>query len=239
VIDLRLGHYRDVCADVQADALISDPPYGTRTHEGHDDGAEQVVSVTGQTVRRSLSYWWFSESDVAELVEFFAPRVRGWMCFMTSHDLIPAYERAMEATGRYVFAPVPIFQKRPRLLGDGPANWTIYMVVSRPRTVEFSRWGCLPGHYESHCEKGAPVVGAKPVSLLRRIVSDYTKPNDLIVDPCSGGGSTLLAARLEGRRAIGAEIDPNTHAKALERLAGERAPTRQQPTLFDEVVDAG
>ena len=38
-------------------------------------------------------------------------------------------------------------------------------------------------------------------------------------DPCAGGGTTLLAAAIEGRRAIGAELDPDTYAKAVERLS--------------------
>ncbi len=235
MIESLQGDWRTTLAHVEMiDAVITDPPYGTRTHSGHDDGAEQVLSATGQKVRRSLDYWFLTPDDVAEFVTSWAPRTRGWFCAMTSHDLIPAYEAAYKAAGRYSFAPVPIFQKRPRLLGDGPANWTIYLMVSRPRNVEFSRWGCLPGHYESHCERDAPVVGAKPVSLLRQIVRDYSRENDLVADPFSGGGSTLIAARLEGRRAIGAELDPKTHALALDRLNGVSPLARVgQTNLFD------
>lgn len=232
--DLRLGNWRDALADVtQVDALICDPPYGTRTHAGHDNGAEQVVSVTGQATRRSIGYWFLTPDDVAEFVASWAPRTRGWMACMTSHDLIPAYEAAYLAAGRYAFAPVPIFQKRPRLLGDGPANWTVYLMVSRPRNVEFSRWGCLPGHYESSCERDGIVVGAKPLSLMRDICADYSREGDLVCDPYAGGGTSLLAARLLGRNAIGSEIDAETHAKAVQRLAGVRPSVRGQGSIFD------
>jgi site-specific DNA-methyltransferase (adenine-specific) len=233
--ELRLGDQREVLADVDTvDHVITDPPYGTRTHEGHDDGSDQIVSVTGQRTRRRLDYWFWTPDDVAEFIGLWAPRTRGWMACMTSHDLIPAYEAAYEAAGRYHFAPVPIFQKRPRLLGDGPANWTVYLMVSRPKSIAYSRWGCLPGHYESACERDAIVVGAKPIKLMREIVTDYSRAGDLVCDPCAGGASTLIAAKLEGRRAIGSELDPKTHALALDRLNGVSPLARVgQPSLFD------
>ena len=53
---------------------------------------------------------------------------------------------------------------------------------------------------------------------MRAIVRDYSEPGDLVCDPCAGGGTTLLAAVIEGRRAIGAERDPDTFAKAVARL---------------------
>ncbi len=77
---------------------------------------------------------------------------------------------------------------------------------------------------------------------MRAVVRDYSEPGDLIVDPFAGGGSTLRAAVIEGRRAIGAEIDPDTYAKAVERLEQPYTPVVQfdriegtQGGLFGEV----
>jgi site-specific DNA-methyltransferase (adenine-specific) len=53
---------------------------------------------------------------------------------------------------------------------------------------------------------------------MRAIVKDYSRPSDLIVDPFAGSGTTLIAAAIEGRRAIGAECDPETYAKAVKRI---------------------
>jgi site-specific DNA-methyltransferase (adenine-specific) len=60
---------------------------------------------------------------------------------------------------------------------------------------------------------------------MQSIVKDYSRPGDLIVDPCAGGGTTLLAAAIEGRRAIGAECDPETFAKAVRRLSKGYTPS--------------
>lgn len=74
---------------------------------------------------------------------------------------------------------------------------------------------------------------------MRAIIRDYTRPGDLVVDPCAGGGTTLLAAVMEGRRAIGAEMDPATFDKAVARLRkgfttplpGMEAPRMEQTGL--------
>jgi len=53
---------------------------------------------------------------------------------------------------------------------------------------------------------------------MRAIVRDYSRPGELVCDPCAGGGTTLLAAVLEGREAIGTELDPKTFELAVARL---------------------
>lgn len=47
----------------------------------------------------------------------------------------------------------------------------------------------------------------KPLKLMERIIVDFTEPDDLIVDPFLGSGTTTLAAKNLGRRAIGIEIE--------------------------------
>lgn len=45
----------------------------------------------------------------------------------------------------------------------------------------------------------------KPIDLMRYLIRTYTNPGDIILDPCCGSGTTLLAARMEGRGFIGIE----------------------------------
>jgi site-specific DNA-methyltransferase (adenine-specific) len=154
---------------------------------------------------------------------------------MTSHDLVPAWERALRLLDRYVFAPVPYVEtgSRVRLAGDGPSSWTVWLVVARPRTQAMARWGTLPGAYVLPSERGKGRIGGKALAGMRAIVRDYTRPGDLVVDPCAGAGTTLRACQIEGRRAIGAEMDLRAYRVAADRLRGV-GPTQNtiQPSLF-------
>lgn len=65
----------------------------------------------------------------------------------------------------------------------------------------------------------------KPVALMSQLIESSSVRGDLVVDPCAGSGSTLVAAILEGRRAFGVEIDRKyaelavTRIKAAEKIA--------------------
>jgi len=47
----------------------------------------------------------------------------------------------------------------------------------------------------------------KPVGLAMWFIRLHSQPGDIVCDPFAGGGSTLKAARLLGRRFIGADLD--------------------------------
>ena len=210
-IELRLGRWQDVLSNVECNACICDPPYGQRTHDGNAD-------MDARYDRTDLSYERWTPANVIAFVRHWSPRARGWMACMTSDDLITPFRDAYAAAGRNDFAPVPILCHRPRLGGDGPGSGSVYLMVARPRTRAFLSWGSLPCWYMATREVGG-LIGGKPLAVMQQLVRDYSRPGDLIVDPTAGGGTTLLAAAIEGRRAIGSEMDPATYAKAQARIA--------------------
>ena len=227
--DLRLGRWQDVLADVDmVDCLVTDPPYSARTHEGHDASATvpgggwtdaNGKAYAGRAPRRKLNYSTWIPDDVREFIASWSPRTAGWMVCFTSHDLCPVYAEALEAAGRYVFAPLPWFSpgSRVRLSGDGPSSWTCWIMVARPRHASYAKWGTLPGGYMTPPE-ACEVVGGKPLGLMRAIVRDYSRPGDLICDPFVGSGTTAVAALSEGRRFVGSEQKPEHYEIARRRL---------------------
>lgn len=46
----------------------------------------------------------------------------------------------------------------------------------------------------------------KPVKLLEFLIRIFTDVGDVVIDPCAGSGSTLLAAANLNRKAYGFEI---------------------------------
>jgi site-specific DNA-methyltransferase (adenine-specific) len=59
----------------------------------------------------------------------------------------------------------------------------------------------------------------KPILLLERIISLVTLPGNVVLDPFAGSGTTLVAAQLLGRDAIGMDVSPDAVELARKRLA--------------------
>ena len=233
MIDLRQGRYQDVLQDVVCDAVICDPPYSARTHEGYDDGARFADEygfaqrsnggVDRYRARRTIDYGQWTEADIAEFVTFWAARCHGWFVCLSDNILCPLWRSAFESFGLTGFQPVPILipGMTVRFAGDGPSSWAVYANVARPKALH--KWGTLPGGYYVKQEK-TTAVGGKPIAAMNAIIRDYSRPGDLICDPCAGGATTLIAAATQGRCAVGAEMDPDTFKKAQARIANGYTP---------------
>lgn len=74
----------------------------------------------------------------------------------------------------------------------------------------------IPCHAVRH---GGVHPTQKPTGILRPLISYSCPPNGTVLDPFAGSGSTLLAARELGRKAIGVEINPDYCRAAAARLA--------------------
>jgi len=61
----------------------------------------------------------------------------------------------------------------------------------------------------------------KPIALMCELVSLFTDPDDVILDPFAGSGTTGVAALRLGRRAILIEKDPAFAMIAVERMTAE------------------
>ncbi len=62
----------------------------------------------------------------------------------------------------------------------------------------------------------------KPLALLDVLVRSCCPPGGQVLDPCCGSGTTLAAAVLAGRSAIGLDINPRAIEIAEQRLRGLR-----------------
>jgi hypothetical protein len=58
----------------------------------------------------------------------------------------------------------------------------------------------------------------KPTALIADFLLDCSHRGDLVLDPCLGSGSTLLAAHRTARRGAGIELDPLYVDTALRRM---------------------
>jgi len=207
--------------DDVVDVVLTDPPYSNVVEDGFRSGMAPAAEC-------GIGYEPLDEAYCRAFVASWLPRVRHWFVLFGDHISNRWWLDALDAADLCVFAPV-VWAKdgaAPRFSGDGPASQCEYIAVARTRGTWATDppWGSLRGWYRDstvralHPER-EEITGQKPLSLMRRLVRDYSRPGWTIADPHAGSGTTLLAARVEGRHCIASERDRDTYALAGLRLA--------------------
>jgi site-specific DNA-methyltransferase (adenine-specific) len=63
----------------------------------------------------------------------------------------------------------------------------------------------------------------KPIQVLLPLIEAFCPPAGLTLDPFAGSGSTLIAARMLGRKYLGIELSAEYYANAQHRLSQNKA----------------
>lgn len=230
-IILRHGDERIVLAGETCDLLCVDAPYSERTHQAYSPRTDVSTACERDAkwaarggVRQHIDYDAWTPERVRQFVWSWSPRTRGWFVVISDDILGRVWQEELTRCERYVFPLIPFIEpgSRVRLGGDGPSCWTCWVVIAaRPRTHEFSKWGTLRGAYILPPGQSDPemMIGGKPLWLMRALVRDYSRPGNIVCDPCAGNATTLIAAASEGRLGLGAELSASTYDGAQVRIA--------------------
>lgn len=191
--------------DESVNAIITDPPYGIN-----------YVSRTRARIKNDKApFIWFLYDAFRVL------KSGGTLLCFTRWDVEQTFIDAIELAGFRVKSEV-IWDKVYHGVGDtkaafAPAHENIVFAIKgkysfpggRPKDlVTFSKLGSAQMIHPTE----------KPVGLIANLITAVTKPDDLILDPFAGSGSTLVAAKKSGRRFIGAELDDEYYEKARRRI---------------------
>jgi site-specific DNA-methyltransferase (adenine-specific) len=109
-------------------------------------------------------------------------------------------------------------------------NCEYAVILYRDKLPKFNNNGkmifnCMDWIRDNTTEKVHPTQ--KPVKVLEHLIRVFTDEGDVVIDPCAGSGSTLLAACQTNRRGYGFEIK-----KDFFKLAKERVLSKIQKSLF-------
>ncbi len=74
----------------------------------------------------------------------------------------------------------------------------------------------------------------KPEELVRKFVLASSNEEDVILDPFSGSGTTLVVAEQLGRKWLGCEINQEYNEWAIERLENIQRKTKDEWVAFDK-----
>jgi site-specific DNA-methyltransferase (adenine-specific) len=72
-----------------------------------------------------------------------------------------------------------------------------------------------------------------PEALLERIIRVSSQPDDLVLDPFAGSGTTLAVAKRLGRRYLGMELSA-AYAEAIEKRLAGVVPGEDKPLVMPQ-----
>ncbi len=94
----------------------------------------------------------------------------------------------------------------------------------------------VPSLKGMHKEKvGHP--SQKPLRLIHKLIACSTDPDDLVLDPFLGSGTTAIAAQALGRRWIGIERQPEYVKMARQRIKSQSLPTTREKGTVKKTKD--
>ncbi len=198
------GDCRGVLPALEADAVVSDLPYGIALRNGDVDGhrSDRWDSIMGDdTQETGLAVLEWARAKPERTIVVFASPELPWPGRWRNRivwnkggavggggDIATCLKRSWEL--------VQVWNPRP---------------INGPRAESVWHHPIVPADTALH-------IAAKPLILMRRLLQVFTLATDTIIDPCMGSGSTLVAAVQLGRRAIGIESDRGHFETACRRL---------------------
>jgi site-specific DNA-methyltransferase (adenine-specific) len=229
------------------DHIICDPPYEESVHAGgvsvRSESEQFGRSRKGDPFKnRCAEQGWRTELSFAHMgdderwkVAAMMTRVcRGWILVFCSIDGVSKWQQALtDAGARKRTTCIWIKEDAtPRFTGDAPAFGFECIVLAwngHGRSVwnGHGKVGIYKGTRRPSTTRRHPTE--KPDYLMEALVTDFTRPGELICDPYSGGGSTLIAAKRLGRKYLGWEMNPAYHKLGTDALRR----TKEQFRFFE------
>lgn len=242
--------YLRTLPDKSVDHAIFDAPYEV---EAHTKSARRLKDATQKKGASNVGAVRFLDSvlpfaaitnEQRRAVAIECARLcRRWVMTFCQIEALAAWREAFVAAGLdWVRGGVWLKPNgAPQFTGDRPGmGFECIAIAHQPGR---KRWNGGGRHavWEYPLEHNAGGGGRndhptkKPVDLMMNLVSDFTDPDETILDPFSGSATTGAAALRLGRRFIGCEIDATYHALAFERLAAEEAGSTLQASRAGQV----
>lgn len=222
-ITLYLGDCRELLPALECDHIITDPPYESFIHKAKSSGRRNIRTDGGPELRELD----FNSIDGVrqEMANVFAKICGGWSLIFCTPEGIGRWADAINATSaKYKRACVWVKpDAAPQMNGQGPAMGAENFVASWCGGG-YSRWnaGGKRGVYTFNTNgswRSGEHPTEKPLPLMSSLVSDFTQPDDIVLDPFMGSGTTGVAAVKLGRRFIGIELEPKYFDVARRRIS--------------------
>lgn len=213
-ITLYCGDAKDLLPTLRADAVVTDAPFGI--------GDAPLAMGTMGGKRRGDNTWhdesdWDRELDPALMpLCLAAAPVVAWFGHWNKRELVEQHA-GMRARAEIVWAkdmhcgpPCPVARQDERI-------WLFSASGITCKRFDTSVWheSVIPT-WRKKLHKNE-----KPLALMKRLVMLLADSQQLIIDPFMGSGTTIVAAKALGVRAIGCDLSERDCETTAKRLAQE------------------
>lgn len=196
----------DSCVDV----VITDPPYGEKTHAGARTGGGNEKLITFASV---------TPEYMVDLARRLCVLSKRWV--VMTCDWRHCAEIEKQCPDIFIRAGVWIKPNgMPQYTGDRPATgWEAVAILHRPGVKKWNGGG-------SHAVWNVPKVSGdhptqKPLDLIVKWMHLFSNEGETVLDPFCGSGTTLVAAEKMGRSYVGIELDEKYIDLTKDRLRAE------------------
>jgi DNA modification methylase len=218
--------------NVTVDAVVTDPPYCSGGFSETGKRAAAGMGLRSETIREVG--WFVNDNMTTQGLAWLLSFVAGWcrrmlkeggtLTAFTDWRMVTALAPAIEAAG-FRYQNLVVWKKPSAGLGTGfRAQHELAMHFSNGTPEYHSSAygnvldvGRVPNVEREHQTQ-------KPLALIGAILEVVSAPGLLVLDPFMGSGTTLVAAKEGGRRAIGIELDEKYCEIAARRLEQEALP---------------
>ena len=211
-VTLYHGDSREIDVWTHADVLVTDPPYGRdwqsgsgmTNAQGRGNGSKAhggIANDKDTTARDKILEAWGGDRVAAMFGDPLIAQPAGSVQALVYVKPLDAGIKGARAGFRRDVEMVYLIGPWDVGVGGESSALTTGGLVAGPRGIA-TRYG------HPH---------AKPVDVLERLIEKA--PGGVIADPVAGSGSTLIAARNLGRKAIGVEVEEKYCELIVSRLA--------------------
>lgn len=231
------GDCRDILPTLaKVHAVITDPPYEAEAHASGRRLNGRTEELRDRKVREihadPLEFAPMTSALRAESALAMANVCSGWILAFCQAEAVALWKQALE-NGGAAYRRAMVWIKpdgAPQLSGDRPAMGYESIVAA---------WaGEGPSRWNGGGKRGVFAFGKhdagmghggkqnfhqtqKPERLMRQLIVLFSNDGETILDPFIGSGTTLVAAKSLGRKAIGVEVEERYCEIAAKRLAQE------------------
>ena len=196
--------------DNSIDLIVTDPPYRTtsRGNAGNSGGMLQKdINKKGQVFENN-------NIDVKDWIyRLYRVLKNGGHCYiMTNHVNLQKYLNAADNAG-FHFIKNLIWNKGNKIMGQYYMSQYEYIIFLRKgEGVKINNCG-TPDILQINNKKIKKENGnnyhdtEKPVELMKILIENSSKENEIVLDPFVGIGATVIAAKKTNRRYIGIDIN--------------------------------